>query len=251
MSQKSISGGSFLGDEIKNRRKELELTIEEAAKKAGVGTKTWCRYESGESIRHDKCFGVCKALNWKSLPVDNDEPILNLAKHKSREDWPKSIAELYGDDAAMSFVIGSDILDDEITEDMVTLAEMPRGSHLGQLRFSMVGDMLPEQFLTRYDYEFLYALRCTLRGIIKSTSYMDNFRARTVLEEILLYMILEESRNLMEESYKATNPHWDEWAYDCLGDMDVVTFLYSDLYLEEENIYHFNQWMMPQFYLSE
>ena len=44
------------------------LTIEEAASRAGVGTKTWCRYEAGESIRSDKCKGVCKALNWLSLP---------------------------------------------------------------------------------------------------------------------------------------------------------------------------------------
>ena len=51
MSQKSIKGTSKLGEAIKSRRQELGLTIEEAATKAGVGIKTWCRYESGESIR--------------------------------------------------------------------------------------------------------------------------------------------------------------------------------------------------------
>ena len=63
MAQKSISGTLKLAEKIRARRNELHLTIEEAAKRAGLGTKTWCRYEAGESIREDKYRGVCKALN--------------------------------------------------------------------------------------------------------------------------------------------------------------------------------------------
>ncbi len=61
MPQKSIQGSKELGLKVKTRRNELGLTIEEAALRAGVGTKTWCRYEAGESIRRDKCKGICKA----------------------------------------------------------------------------------------------------------------------------------------------------------------------------------------------
>ena len=61
MAQKSVKGNEKLAKAIKTRRNELELTIEEAATRAGVGTKTWCRYEAGESIRRDKYKGVCKA----------------------------------------------------------------------------------------------------------------------------------------------------------------------------------------------
>lgn len=68
MAQKTIQGNKELARQIKSRRNELGLTIEEAASRAGVGTKTWCRYEAGESIRMDKCKGVCKALNWGVLP---------------------------------------------------------------------------------------------------------------------------------------------------------------------------------------
>ena len=68
MTQKTIQGNADLAKQIRLRRSELGLTIEEAASRAGVGTKTWCRYEAGESIRSDKCKGVCKALNWLSLP---------------------------------------------------------------------------------------------------------------------------------------------------------------------------------------
>lgn len=43
MVQKSIGGSMKLVGKIKARRNELGLTIEEAARKAGVGIKTWCR----------------------------------------------------------------------------------------------------------------------------------------------------------------------------------------------------------------
>lgn len=74
MAQKSISSNLELAERIR-RRNELNLTIEEAAKRAGVGTKTWCRYEAGESIRQDKYKGVCKALNWMQLPIEDNEEI--------------------------------------------------------------------------------------------------------------------------------------------------------------------------------
>ena len=48
MSTKILKGSIELGNKIRGRRNELSLTIEEAAKKAGVGTKTWSRYELGE-----------------------------------------------------------------------------------------------------------------------------------------------------------------------------------------------------------
>ena len=39
MAQRSIQGDQELGRKIKHRRNELNLTIEEAASRAGVGTK--------------------------------------------------------------------------------------------------------------------------------------------------------------------------------------------------------------------
>ena len=40
MAQKIIHGNMTLAEQIKSRRNELGLTIEEAAIRAGVGTKT-------------------------------------------------------------------------------------------------------------------------------------------------------------------------------------------------------------------
>ena len=50
------------------------------------------------------------------------------------------------------------MLVDHIDADMGELSVLPRGTHLGELEFSFILDDLPRQFLTRYDYEFLYAL---------------------------------------------------------------------------------------------
>ena len=75
MAMRSIKGNQELAKKIKARRNELGLTIEEAAIRAGVGIKTWSRYEAGESIREDKYKGVCKALNWYSFIENEDDEI--------------------------------------------------------------------------------------------------------------------------------------------------------------------------------
>lgn len=100
MAQKTVQGNNNLATQIKNRRNELGLTIEEAATRAGVGTKTWSRYESGGSIRTDKCKGVCKALNWRILPnqdilddqnIDNSDII-----DKNHEAWSTFLEDEFG-----------------------------------------------------------------------------------------------------------------------------------------------------------
>ena len=73
MAQKTIQGNQVLARQIRSRRSELGLTIEEASSRAGVGTKTWCRYEAGGSIRIDKCKGICRALNWIVFPESDAE----------------------------------------------------------------------------------------------------------------------------------------------------------------------------------
>ena len=70
--QKTIKGSEQLGKKIKKRREELNLTIEEAASRANVGTKTWYRYESGESIRKEKCRGISKSQKLRVFQ-DHDE----------------------------------------------------------------------------------------------------------------------------------------------------------------------------------
>lgn len=258
MSQRVIQGSIKLAKTMKSRRQELGLTIEEAASKAGVGTKTWCRYEVGESIRHDKAKGVCKALNWHMMPCEqeNDVDEFDLKKYKRHEAWSVSLCNRFGEAAAISFAIGSDIILDHIREDLDELSGMPKGTHIGQLSVSMLKDNLPEQFLMRYDYEFLYQLKVNVLKLRNAARYNRLFCAHSVLEELLIYLFVEESEFLMESMQQEMEDAgvtgleiWDDWVFDLFEDMDIVTCLYSDNYLTPEHVYHFDHWADEQFYL--
>ncbi len=251
MSQIIIQGTAELARAIKSRRNDLKLTIEEAATRAGVGTKTWSRYESGESIRKDKCKGICKALNWHTFPALEEteaSACITLKDYKKHEAWSKYLAKTFGEPAAASFAIGSDILLDNIDQDMESLAAMPKGSHIGELDISWLDSLLPSQFLMRYNYDFLYAFHCTVTQLRSIAHAGNEIVAHSVLEELALYLIVEESKLLMESADLDDADDWDEWIFDFFDDMDVVTWLYSDIYVPTDNAYHFDHWQERQFY---
>lgn len=258
MSQKTIKGTLALGKSIKSRRQELGLTIEDAASRAGVGTKSWCRYESGESIRSDKAKGICKALNWCAFPDSDDTTEFDIQYYRNHDAWSPYLCDQYGEVAAISFVIGSDILLNHIEEDLKGLASMPKGSHLGQLSVSMLKDDLPEQFLMRYDYEFLYQLKTTVKLFRKVAATGNAFLAHSVLEELAIYLIMDGSTFLMDcmydEMVAAGIDDLDmrnEWAFEMFDDIDIITFLFSDFYLDNEDSYHFDHWCKQQFFIEK
>lgn len=257
MSQQTIKGTPKLAEAIRNRRKELGLTIEDAAIKAGVGTKTWCRYEAGEAIRRDKSKGLCKALNWHVLPgtPDDNNVEFNLEDYKKHTAWSNYICDRFGEAAAVSFVIGSDLVLDYLEEDLNELSQMPRGTHVGQLPVSAMKDILPEQFLMQYDYEFIYHLKITVERLRETARHSNYFQAHSVMQELAIYLFVEESKFLMEcmipemEDLGVSGMDmWDEWVFDLFEDMDIVTCLYSDDYLIPDHIYHFDHWAEYQFH---
>ena len=254
MSQKSIEGSERLANGIKNRRKELGLTIEMAASRAGVGIKTWCRYEAGESIRKDKVKGICKALNWRTLleaDADEDDEI-SIDNYRKDKVWSKYLEENYGEEAAAAFVIGSEILLDYLKEDLEQLSNMPVGSHVGQINISMMKNILPEQFITRYDYELLYCLKSNILLLRKQAEQDVKIIAHTVIQELALYLIAQEAEFFVEcicdEIGKVEFE--SSWVFDMFDDMDIVTCLYSNTYLVSEDIYHFDHWCDWQFYVQ-
>lgn len=258
MSQQAIKGTPKLAEAIRNRRKELGFTIEEAAIKAGVGTKTWCRYEAGEAIRKDKSRGICKVLNWHALPgiSDNDNTEFDLEEYKNHTAWSNYICDRFGEAAAVSFVIGSDIVLDYLEEDLNELSQMPRGTHVGQLQVSSMKDILPEQFLMKYDYEFIYHLKITVERLREIARHSNDFLAHSVMQELAIYLFVEESKFLMEcmtpemEDCGVSGMNmWDEWVFDLFEDMDIVTCLYSGDYLMPDHIYHFDHWTECQFHM--
>lgn len=251
MASKSVNVDEELAKAIRARRNEIGLTIEQAALKAGVSTKTWSRYEMGASIRVDKYKGLCKVLGWKAFP--NDEKYLKKAnrvnEYKNNKVWSKYLEQSFGEDAAIVFVVGSDILLDEINEDLNELATLPKGTHLGELSFSMILSMLPEQFLMEYDYNFVYLLKVTVEKLRRWAQMGNEIIAHTVLEEMVLYLIVEEAEFLLDEGI-VDEKEWGKWIYDIFGDMDIVSCLFSERYIDEDNIYHFRHWKEKQFYCT-
>jgi transcriptional regulator with XRE-family HTH domain len=260
MGQKSISGSLALGKAIRKRRNELNLTIEGAASKAGVGTKTWSRYEAGESIRLDKSKGICKVLNWHSFPQEDSDAddTFDVNDYKKHEAWSSYLAEGFGEIAAVSFVIGSDILLDNLQQDIDELSSMPKGSHIGELGVSWLETDLPPQFLMRYDYDFLYHLRSVVIQFRAAAPSGTQIIAHSVIEELALYLMMENSQFLMEAMDINTEfedddlyDNRDSWAFDIFDDMDIVTFLYSDWFLDSRHPYHFDHWLEQQFYCKQ
>ena len=256
MGQKTIMGSPELANSIKLRRNELGLTIEEAARKAGVGTKTWCRYEAGGAVRRDKGKGICRALNWHSFPQKESEEESPLAAedYEAHEAWSSYIMENFGRMSAVSFVVGSDILLDNLQEDMEALASLPRGSHIGQVDISFLKGVLPPQFLMMYDYDFLYALYTTVIQLRTVAHAGREIVAHRVIDELALYLIVEESRFLVESKMvddEQQDAGWDEWIFDIFDDMYIITFLYSNMYVSEKDTYHFSRWMEEQFYMQK
>ena len=256
MSVKTIKGSMELAKSIKHRRSELNLTIEEAASRAGVGTKTWSRYEAGASIRKDKSQGICKALNWHSFPneASNENNTFDLNNYKKHEAWSQYLADNFGEAVAISFVIGSDILLDHLQQDINELSSMPKGSHLGEIGASWLESNLPPQFLMRYDYDFLYVLQSVITRFRTIASRGNQIIAHSVIEELALYLIMENSQFFMESIDSNVGADdmdsYDGWVFDIFDDMDIVTFLFSNQVLENSHPYHFDHWLELQFYCA-
>lgn len=258
MGQRSLKGSPELARSIRMRRNELGFTIQEAALRAGVGTKTWSRYESGESVRKDKCKGICKALNWRVLPSEEhgQQPdVLDWSAMQTHEAWSQYFVNNYGKLAAASFAVGSDILLDYVKEDLAALSEMPQGTHIGQIGTSFLDALLPPQFLMKYDYDFLYMLLYTVTQLRAMAQSGIPIVAKSVIEELALYLMVEESRFLIESADQGMeltdvdqDGDWDTWIFDVFGDMDIVSCLFSDQYLTNNHAYHFDHWMDRQFY---
>ena len=153
----------------------------------------------------------------------------------------------------MTFAAGSDILSDHIREDLNELSRMPKGSHIGQIGMSWLRDDLPEQFLMNYDYNFLYQMQCTLQEMRCHAGAGIDLTAHSVLEELILYLCCEEATPLLELSLDSANTEATgdkDWVFNLFEDMDLITFLYSGLFLQSDHPYHFSHWSDLQFFIE-
>ena len=105
-----------------------------------------------------------------------------------------------------------------------------------------------------YDYDFLYALYTTVIQLRTVAHAGREIVAHRVIDELALYLIVEESRFLVESKMvddEQQDAGWDEWIFDIFDDMDIITFLYSNMYVSEKDTYHFSRWMEEQFYMQK
>lgn len=254
MAQRSVANSAELARRIKQRRTELNLTIEEAASKAGVGTKTWSRYEAGESIRKDKIKGICKTLNWHTLSEqENGDVKFHFEEYRQHDAYSTYLESAVNPLAAVSFAIGSDILLDYLKEDLEALSSRPKNSHIGELPASFLCPILPPQFLMNYNYEFLYLLLFRVLYFRNIAHRGEQIVAHSVIDELTLFLIMEESRFLMKSmdfkdtEFQDQSDEWDGWAYFIFEDDDLL-ILFSDCYIDDSNSYHFSNWTKEQFW---
>ena len=72
-------------------------------------------------------------------------------------------------------------------------------------------------------------------------------KAHSVMEELLIYLCNKEASILMK-LYDVNDEPEEEWVFDLFDDMDIITFLYSDVYLSPDHPYHFSHWNDQVFY---
>lgn len=148
-----------------------------------------------------------------------EENTIPVSIFQEDDAWSSEIAERYGDGTAVAFVLGSSLLLEELENDLDQLSKMPRGTHIGMLKHSWLTDMLPDQFLMSYDYDFIYYWSTVIfdlrdRAANPNVTLMTN----TLLEDISLFLIMEESdliidKILPKDAYKEEN-----WAFYYIGD---------------------------------
>ena len=190
----------------------------------------------------------------KSTTKNNsqDDTTLAVKDYRDHEAWSAFLEKHFGCWAALSFAFGSDFLLEEIEQDLNELKSMPAGTHLGQVISSLAG-ILPQQFLTSYDYNVLWQMRCELINMRKRAGLGAHMEARSVLEELIIYLCCDETVGYIESmdanvifdrKIEKVN---DDWIYDLFDDSDIITFLYSDIWLPEDHTYHFSHWGEKEF----
>lgn len=107
----------------------------------------------------------------------------------------------------------------------------------------------------RYDYDFLYLLQTTIIHLRMIARAGQPIIAHRVIDELALYLIVEESRSYLELTagdydFLQLADDWSEWIFDLFDDEDILSFLYANVYLPSDHPYHFDHWIEEQFYID-
>ena len=208
--------------------------------------------------------------------INNDElhvkEEIDLSEYKASKGWSAFLEDNFGTLSAILFAAGSDLLLDAFEHEMHELSLMPIGSHVGQINSSVLKDNLPQQFMTRYDYDFLYKLRSEL--IDMRLRAMDGLSiiAHSVAQELIIYIsnemgkvTIESDENVKKliaengsfyssdienEELDKKRLYKEDWIFDLFGDADVLSELYSGRAVAKANTYHIKHWFDEQFFTT-
>ena len=108
MKPKTLIGSKKLGEKIRARWLELDLTIEEVALRAGIGTKR------GAVTKPENPFGWTSEGDLQGAELAGyggsergGGGSFLLQKRKEHETWPDFLKERFGTQAAATFAMGS------------------------------------------------------------------------------------------------------------------------------------------------
>lgn len=200
----------------------------------------------------------------------------DLASYKKEPEWSDAMDEYYGHQAAVSFVIGAQMLGDELNTAIRELEGKSAQSTLKDCEETYLADFLPPAYQKRYTRKWLQHMQKVLNAYIDRVHTSDDLRAHTVLEEIIVktcmdltadYMKSDIIPNLPREIYdedegfmrdckdgEEVDPedvwnNYDTWAYDLFDDDEVnILFTCDDVSLLKMSEYAFSHWDEDQFW---
>ncbi|NDR53069.1 helix-turn-helix transcriptional regulator [Actinomyces sp. 565] len=181
------------------------------------------------------------------LPVPDWDDIPTVLS----EVYSQRLARTLGEDAARCFALGTFLFDMSVAEDLEGLASLPRGAHLGQLDETHIGSTLPQLWLTRYDYEFVFQLRGTARDMTLRLTDAGPASAEPLVRTMADAIVLHDIFNLggvIADSRGAgiDEDRWEAWVDALSGpDQPAHALIAMGLVPPADAPDHFNNWFAP------
>ena len=167
------------------------------------------------------------------------------------EVYSPRLTRMLGEDAARCFALGTFLFDMSVAEDLEGLASLPRGAHLGQLDETHIGSTLPQLWLTRYDYEFVFQLRGTARDMTLRLTDAGPADGEPLVRTMADALVLHDIFNLggvIADSRGADidEDRWEGWVDALSGpDQPAHALIAMGLVPPAEAPGHFDNWFKP------
>ncbi len=259
-----------IGEDMRDRRRQLGLSVQQMAQLAGVTEQTWRNYEAGRTqVRGDKQEQVWDALGWHLPTWEERIALTGIYDDAPTDDlgvppWDKIptmlavaysplLASTLGERAARCFALGSFLYHQAVEENLRDLALLPRGAHLGLLDESHIADTLPALWLTRYDYEFVFQMRAVAMDLTRrlhdgapapAEPLVRSMAEALVLHDILaLGAVIASHDLLIEDNTTVEEEEWEGWVDSLCGPDQPVHWLIATALVPPPNApEHIDNW---------